>query len=272
MTAELLDGKALSASVREELTEQVSDIVARGNRAPALDVILVGEDAASQVYVGSKEKACAKVGIRGQVHRFDVSTSAEELRRRIVEINQDADIDGLLVQLPLPAQIDPALVRQWIDPAKDVDGLHPENVGLLASGEPRFVPCTPAGCLELLRRAGVEIAGRRALEIGRSLIVARPMANLLSTKGIDATVTVSTAAATTWPLSAERRTSSSPRRVNPSCSAPNTSSPEQRWWMWASTGSRTPPGPGAIDWSGMSTPRWPRSRDGSLRFPAEWDP
>lgn len=190
MTASILDGKALAAKTRAQLQEEVSRRRDLGFRAPGLHVILVGEDPASQVYVRNKEKAADKVGIEGRIHRLSADTSAEELQRRIQEINEDPAVDGLLVQLPVPDHIDAADVRSWIDPGKDVDGLHPINVGLLASGTPNFVPCTPAGCLALLQESGIQIAGKRALVIGRSLIVGRPMANLLSMKGIDATVTV----------------------------------------------------------------------------------
>ncbi len=190
MSAAILDGKALALKVRARLTEEVSRRRDLGYRAPALHVILVGEDAASQVYVRNKEKAAAKCGIAGSVQRMPADTSAEELHDQIRAINEDPAIDGLLVQLPVPDHIDPALLRSWIAANKDVDGLHPENVGLLASGTPHFIPCTPAGCLAILQENDIPIAGRRALIIGRSLIVGRPMANLLSMKGIDATVTV----------------------------------------------------------------------------------
>ncbi len=190
MSASILDGKALAADIRRRLTETVARRVEAGLRPPSLRVILVGDDPASAIYVRNKEKAAAKVGITGDVESLAADSSAEELRQRVEAANADPGVDGLLVQLPLPEQIDPAQVRSWIDPEKDVDGLHPENVGLLASGEPRFVPCTPAGCLALLQANGIEVSGRRVLIIGRSLIVGRPLANLLSMKGVDATVTI----------------------------------------------------------------------------------
>jgi methylenetetrahydrofolate dehydrogenase (NADP+)/methenyltetrahydrofolate cyclohydrolase len=190
MSARILDGTALAQKVRARLTTEVEQRVQRGLRAPKLQVILVGDDPASAIYVRNKEKAAAKAGIEGGVKRLPENTSSQELHAAIEAVNADEGVDGLLVQLPLPAAIDPAAVRSWIDPTKDVDGLHPENVGLLASGTPRFVPCTPAGCLALLKEHGIEVAGRRALVIGRSLIVGRPMATLLSQKGVDATVTI----------------------------------------------------------------------------------
>ncbi len=190
MSASILDGKSLAGRIRSELARTVAERIDKGMRAPGLHVILVGDDPASAIYVRNKEKAAAKVGITGSVERLPADTSSSQLQERIAAANEDPSIDGLLVQLPLPDAIEPALVRSWISPHKDVDGLHPENVGLLASGIPRFVPCTPAGCLELLRAHDIEVAGRRVLVIGRSLIVGRPLANLLSMKGIDATVTI----------------------------------------------------------------------------------
>ncbi len=190
MSARILDGKALALKIRGELAQEVARRIDQGVRPPGLKVILVGEDPASAIYVRNKEKAAAKMGIVGGVERLPASTSARELRAAVERVNADDAVDGLLVQLPLPEAIDPAQVRSWIDPQKDVDGLHPENVGLLASGQARFVPCTPAGCMALLKEHGIEVAGKRALVIGRSLIVGRPMAALLSQKGVDATVTI----------------------------------------------------------------------------------
>lgn len=190
MSASILDGKALAAKIREDLTTRVAERLSAGMRPPGLRVILVGEDPASQIYVKNKEKAAAKIGITGGVERLNASTTPTELKARVEAANADPAVDGLLVQLPLPEAIAAAQVRSWIDPRKDVDGLHPLNVGLLASGTPRFVPCTPAGCLALLREHRIEVAGKRVLIVGRSLIVGRPLANLLSMKGIDATVTV----------------------------------------------------------------------------------
>jgi methylenetetrahydrofolate dehydrogenase (NADP+)/methenyltetrahydrofolate cyclohydrolase len=190
MSAGILDGKALAQKIRGQLAREVTRRVQQGARPPGLKVILVGEDPASAIYVRNKEKAAAKVGIVGGVERLPATTTSEQLRAIVESVNEDDDVDGLLVQLPLPEAIDPAQVRGWLDPEKDVDGLHPENMGLLASGQPRFVPCTPAGCMALLKEHGIEIAGKRALVIGRSLIVGRPMAALLSQKGVDATVTI----------------------------------------------------------------------------------
>jgi methylenetetrahydrofolate dehydrogenase (NADP+)/methenyltetrahydrofolate cyclohydrolase len=184
-----MDGTALAQKKRAAIAAQVAEIRAQGRRRPCLAVVLVGEDPASEVYVRNKHRACEETGIDSRKVVLSASTTAEALEDVVRSLNDDAEVDGLLVQLPLPAGLAPAVVRGWIDPRKDVDGLHPENVGLLASGTPRFVPCTPAGCLELLREYDVPTAGRRAVVIGRSLIVGRPMAALLSLPGIDATVT-----------------------------------------------------------------------------------
>jgi methylenetetrahydrofolate dehydrogenase (NADP+)/methenyltetrahydrofolate cyclohydrolase len=185
-----MDGNALARETREALAQEVPGLVQAHGRAPALTVILVGDDPASEVYVRNKHQDCEKVGIESEVVKLASDTSAATLREQVERINADDAVDGLIVQLPVPDHIDPAEVRSWIDPAKDVDGLHPENVGLLASETPRFVPCTPLGCLRLLEKYEIETRGKRAVVIGRSLIVGRPMSTLLSTKGIDCTVTI----------------------------------------------------------------------------------
>ena len=190
MTAITVDGKALAQQRREALAKRVADVSAARGRRPALTVILVGEDPASQVYVRNKHKACEKAGIVSEILVMPDTTTSDQLRDAVETVNAADDIDGLLVQLPVPDAIDPADVREWIDPAKDVDGLHPDNVGRLASGVPRFVPCTPLGCLRMLEHYEVPTKGRRAVVLGRSLIVGRPMEVLLSTKGVDATVTI----------------------------------------------------------------------------------
>lgn len=186
----VVDGKALAEERRVALTDRVAALRGARGRAPALTVVLVGDDPASHVYVRNKHIACEKTGIASEIVRLRADTTSSELEAVVRGINENPDIDGLLVQLPVPEAIDPAHVRSWIAPEKDVDGLHPENVGLLASGTPRFVPCTPLGCLRMLERYGIQTAGRRAVVLGRSLIVGRPMAALLSTKGVDATVTL----------------------------------------------------------------------------------
>ena len=185
-----MDGNALAKETRQTLATEVEHLVKAHGRAPSLTVVLVGEDPASQVYVRNKHQDCQKVGIESAVITMPATTSAEELRAEVERVNADAGIDGLIVQLPVPDHIDAADVRSWIAPEKDVDGLNPENVGLLASETPRFIPCTPLGCLKILQKYGIETTGKKAVVIGRSLIVGRPMSTLLSSKGVDCTVTI----------------------------------------------------------------------------------
>ncbi len=188
MTARKLDGAALARTLRDEVTAEVKQLTAAGRPAPGLDVILVGEDAASAVYVANKGRACQEAGIRSTIHREDASLDTAALLRRVEALNSDPDVDGILVQLPLPAAVDADRVLEAIDPMKDVDGFHAVNAGALAQGRPRLVPCTPAGVIELLRREAITMSGARAVVMGRSLIVGRPMALLLI--GESATVTV----------------------------------------------------------------------------------
>ena len=192
MAARILDGKALAKTVREEVAARVADYRAETGRVPGLTAVLVGDNPASQVYLRNKESACKAVGMRGAILRLPGDLSESELLTAIDHLNADAEVDGILVQLPLPRHIAERRVIERIDPRKDVDGFHPENAGLLAIGSPRFVPCTPLGVNELLVMAGVETRGARAVVLGRSNIVGKPMALLLMQKGPggDATVTV----------------------------------------------------------------------------------
>ena len=183
-----IDGKAHAAHIKADITQQVQDRLLAGARAPALAVVLVGEDPASAIYVRNKIRACADARITAIEHRLPDSTSQAELLALVQRLNQDRDVDGILVQLPLPPQIDPQAVIASIDPDKDVDGFHPVNAGRLATGLDGFVPCTPLGCLRLLQSVLGDIAGADALVIGRSTIVGRPMASLLISAS--ATVTV----------------------------------------------------------------------------------
>jgi methylenetetrahydrofolate dehydrogenase (NADP+)/methenyltetrahydrofolate cyclohydrolase len=178
MTAKKLDGSKIAAEIREEVAIEVAALGDRG-LTPRLDVILVGKDPASQVYVGSKTSTLDALGMTSHSHKLPETTRQAELEALVDEINADPAVDGILIQLPLPEAIDAASVLRRIDPAKDVDGLHPENVGLLQQGRPRLVPCTPAGVMEMLRREEIEISGRRAVVVGRSDIVGKPMAMLL---------------------------------------------------------------------------------------------
>ena len=184
----ILDGKAVAAEIREEVRREVAELVAGGGRAPGLTAVLVGGDPASKVYVGSKKKACEEVGMVGQVLHLPEDVSGQELEATVDRLNADETVDGILVQLPLPDHLSERDVLERIDPGKDVDGFHPENVGRLWLGLPAFVPATPSGIIELLRRSGVELEGKRAVVVGRSAIVGKPMAALLLAE--NATVTV----------------------------------------------------------------------------------
>lgn len=176
MTAQLLDGKAIAAEIRQGIKTQVDALMASGQRAPGLAVVLVGNNPASQVYVRNKRKACAEVGFYSELHELPDSTSQDELLALIDRLNADAAIDGILVQLPLPAQIDETLVTERILPTKDVDGFHPYNVGRLALRMPLLRPCTPKGVMTLLAHTGRSLEGLDAVVIGQSNIVGRPMA------------------------------------------------------------------------------------------------
>ena len=188
MPATIIDGKAIAATLRAAIGQQVIQRLSAGARAPALAVILIGDDPASQVYVRNKIAACQQAGITSIEHRHDATLSQSGLLALVHRLNADPAVDGILVQLPLPAHIDTGQVIAAIDPAKDVDGFHPVNAGRLATGLPGFVPCTPLGCLRLLQHTLGDIAGAEALVIGRSHIVGRPMASLLISQS--ATVTV----------------------------------------------------------------------------------
>ena len=178
MVAKKLDGSRIAGEIREEVGVAVAALGERGV-IPRLDAVLVGEDPASMVYVGSKAKSLTALGMVSQTHNLSETTRQAELEALVDDLNADPEVDGILIQLPLPAAIDTAAILRRVDPAKDVDGFHPENVGLLQQGRPRFVPCTPAGIMEMLRREEIEIAGRRAVVVGRSDIVGKPMAMLL---------------------------------------------------------------------------------------------
>lgn len=175
---QIIDGKAISAQIKDEVKEKVAALKAEGKNV-CLAVIQVGADPASSVYVGNKKKACAYVGIESLAYELPEETTQEALLDLIAELNQKDAVNGILVQLPLPRHIDEDAVIRAIDPKKDVDGFHPQSVGALCIGRPGFVSCTPAGVIELLKRSGVEIAGKECVVIGRSNIVGKPMAILL---------------------------------------------------------------------------------------------
>lgn len=175
---QIIDGKAISAQIKDEVKERVVALAAQGKKV-CLAVIQVGNDPASSVYVGNKKKACAYVGIESLAYELAEETTQEELLSLISELNAKNEVNGILVQLPLPKQIDEDAVIRAIDPKKDVDGFHPQSVGALCIGQPGFVSCTPAGIIQLLKRSGIEIAGKECVVIGRSNIVGKPMALLL---------------------------------------------------------------------------------------------
>lgn len=187
MSAQILDGKALAAEIRSEVKIQVAALAEKGV-CTALAVILVGNDSASQVYVRNKIKACADTGIRSLEFRMPAETTQQELLAKIAELNADDSVDGILVQLPLPEQINADAVISAIDPSKDVDGFHVANAGALVTGKQGFVPCTPFGVMRLIKKSGVDPRGKSAVIVGRSNIVGKPMALLLL--AADATVTV----------------------------------------------------------------------------------
>lgn len=175
---QIIDGKAISAQIKDEVKEQIAALAAQGKKV-CLAVIQVGNDPASSVYVGNKKKACAYVGIESLAYELAEETTQEELLSLIGELNAKDEVNGILVQLPLPAHIDEDAVIRAIDPKKDVDGFHPQSVGALCIGQPGYVSCTPAGIIQLLKRSGIEIAGKECVVIGRSNIVGKPMSLLL---------------------------------------------------------------------------------------------
>ncbi|MBW4052031.1 MAG: bifunctional methylenetetrahydrofolate dehydrogenase/methenyltetrahydrofolate cyclohydrolase FolD, partial [Proteobacteria bacterium] len=188
MTAQLIDGRGLAAEVKNQVRGRIDAALARGRRQPGLAVIKVGNDPASEVYVRNKRRACEEVGIRSVAHDLAASTSETALLSLIDELNRDAEIDGILVQLPLPAQIQQTAVIEQIDPVKDVDGFHPYNVGRLAQRIPVMRPCTPYGVIKLLEQIGVPFKGQHAVVVGASNIVGRPMSLELLLMGATTTV------------------------------------------------------------------------------------
>lgn len=195
MSAQRLDGRSLAKAMRQEVAEAVA--ARKSLRPPGLAAILLGDDTASHIYVRNKRKACDDAGIHNRLYHLHASTTQAELLSLIEKLNQDPEIHGILVQLPLPKSIDESAIIRAVDPVKDVDCFHPENVGLLLAGHPRFYPCTPHGIVQLLLRNGVDLAGREVVVVGRSNIVGKPLAVMLMQKktasnpmGGDAIVTV----------------------------------------------------------------------------------
>ena len=197
MAARVLDGKAIADQIQSELAEEMASFIQDSGFVPCLAAVLVGEDAASQVYVRNKRRACQRVGIDSKLHQLPDDTSEEELLELIARLNKDHTIHGILVQLPLPNGISTVRVLDAVHPLKDVDAFHPENVGRISQGRPRFLPCTPHGIQQLLSRSDIPVAGKHAVVVGRSDIVGKPLAMLLaqrdSTRGpeaANATVTI----------------------------------------------------------------------------------
>ena len=189
---QLIDGKAVAAAIKREIAEEVDNILQNGGKRPHLAAILVGHDGGSETYVASKVKACEECGFTSTLIRYESDVTEDELLAKVEELNNDADVDGFIVQLPLPKHIDEQKVTEAIDYRKDVDGFHPVNAGRLSIGLPCFLSATPNGIMELLRRYNIDTKGKKCVVLGRSNIVGKPMANLMMQKSIpgDATVTV----------------------------------------------------------------------------------
>lgn len=187
---QIIDGKATAKQIRQEIAAEVETMVANGAKRPHLAAVLVGHDGGSETYVANKIKACEECGFVSSLKRFEADITEEQLLGVVKDLNEDPDVDGFIVQLPLPKHISEEKVTEAIDPRKDVDGFHPQNVGRMTIGAPAFISATPQGIVELIRSYGVETKGKKAVVIGRSNIVGRPMSILLSQKGIDCTVTL----------------------------------------------------------------------------------
>lgn len=197
MPAQILDGKTLAKVIRGEIAQHVAALKQSLGKTPCLAAVLVGDDPASQVYVRNKEKACQQAGMTSRIHPLPAETSESELLELVRQLNDDPDVSGILVQLPLPEQISEKQILDSVHPLKDVDAFHPHNVGLIAQGRPRFLPCTPHGIVQLLNRNGLETAGQHVVIVGRSEIVGKPLAlmlmqrdSALGSSAANATVTV----------------------------------------------------------------------------------
>ena len=190
MSATSLDGKSLARKIRSELRDEVAEFIENNVTIPTLAAVLVGSDPASEVYVRYKRRDCEEVGIRSQLHRMPEETTQEELLTLIAKLNKSSEVHGILVQLPVPKQIDTERVLEAISPLKDVDAFHPENVGLLVQNRPLYLPCTPHGCVKLLQHYDIPTAGKQVVIIGRSDIVGKPLSIMLAQRGADATVTL----------------------------------------------------------------------------------
>ena len=187
-TSKILDGKKVAARIHEDLARRVEALISGGGRAPKLVAVLVGDNPASAAYVGSKAKTCVKVGMEGETLRLDDDVTQEHLEGEIKRLNEDSTVDGILVQLPLPAHIDERRILELVSPEKDADGFHPVNVGRLWTGEDCLAPATPSGIVEMLKRCDIPLSGRHAVIVGRSNIVGKPMAGLLLRESCTVTI------------------------------------------------------------------------------------
>ncbi|MGV8829907.1 MAG: bifunctional 5,10-methylenetetrahydrofolate dehydrogenase/5,10-methenyltetrahydrofolate cyclohydrolase [Breznakibacter sp.] len=187
---QIIDGKKISKEIRDEIAIEVAKMRVEGLKTPHLAAVLVGHDGGSESYVSNKIKACEEVGFISSLYRFETNITEEQLLEVVHQLNTDPDVDGFIVQLPLPKHISEEKITEAIDPKKDVDGFHPQNVGRMTIGSPAFVSATPQGIMELIKRYNIDTKGKHVVVIGRSNIVGRPMSILMSQKGIDATVTV----------------------------------------------------------------------------------
>lgn len=201
----LLDGKATAKTIKNELKERVLELKAEGRRPPHLVAVLVGDDGASKTYVGNKVRSCERIGFKSTLLKFEADISEAQLLETVARLNQSEDVDGFIVQLPLPAHISEEKITLAIAPEKDVDGFHPDNVGRMVLGKSRFLPATPSGIVELLKRYNIETSGKHAVVVGRSNIVGRPMSVLLSTKHAQGDATVTLTHSRTQNLEAEIR-------------------------------------------------------------------
>ena len=197
MAAEVLDGKRIAKEIQAEIKERVDRFVEEGQAAPTLAAVLVGDDPASQVYVRNKERACQRAGIRSQLHRMPEHSTTEEVLDLVQQLNEDSDVNGILVQLPLPRGVNTQVVLDAVSPLKDVDAFHPHNVGLISQGRPQFLPCTPHGIVQMLKRYQLPTRGQHVVIVGRSDIVGKPMGLMLANRDIglgpdmaNATVTI----------------------------------------------------------------------------------
>lgn len=202
---QLIDGKATAAEIKKEIAAEVSRMVSEGRRRPHLAAILVGNDGGSEAYVASKVRACEECGFKSTLLRFDTDVTEDELLAAVRRLNEDDDVDGFIVQLPLPRHIDEMKVTEAISPEKDVDGFHPVNVGRMSIGIPSFLPATPAGIMELLRRYGIDTSGKHCVVIGRSNIVGKPMAALMMQKSAPGNCTVTVVHSATTDLAEHTR-------------------------------------------------------------------